>query len=76
MQYTYMTFIDTLINYFFDTLTDQAASNKLSYFVYKTTLHTFQLAQRLATNNTDDLTESQMEQKKIIKLKELRNKMF
>lgn len=47
MQYTYMSFVDTLINYFFDTLTDQGASNKLNYFIYQTTLNTFKIAQKL-----------------------------
>lgn len=41
MQYTYLTFVESLVNYFFDTLTDQAASLKLSYFVYWTTRNTF-----------------------------------
>lgn len=45
LQYTYLTFVDSLINYFFDTLTDQAAAQKLSYFVYWTTLNTFRYGQ-------------------------------
>lgn len=41
MQYSYLTLVDSFINYFFDTLTDQGAAQKLCYFVYWTTLHTF-----------------------------------
>ena len=47
MQYTYMDFGDTLINYFFDTLTDQAASNKLNYLVYQTIFNSLKYAQTL-----------------------------
>jgi len=41
MQYSYLTLVDSFINYFFDTLTDQASSQKLNYFVYWTTRNTF-----------------------------------
>lgn len=41
MQYSYLTLVDSFINYFFDTLTDHASSQKLCYFVYWTTLNTF-----------------------------------
>ena len=41
MQYSYSTLVDSFINYFFDTLTDQAAAQKLSYFVYQTTRETY-----------------------------------
>ena len=41
MQYSYPSLVDSFINYFFDTLVDQNSSNKLSYFVYWTTLQTF-----------------------------------
>jgi hypothetical protein len=47
MQYSYLTLVDSFINYFFDTLTDQASAQKLCYFVYWTTLYTFKYGKQI-----------------------------
>jgi hypothetical protein len=44
-QYNYVDIVDSLMHYFFDTFTDQAASQKLNYFVYWTTINTFRFGQ-------------------------------
>ena len=76
MQYSYLTFIDSLINYFFDTLTDQAASQKLSYFVYWTTVNTFRFGKFIVEQGDQAQGEQSGEQDKLIKLAKLRLKIF
>lgn len=78
MQYSYLTLVDSFINYFFDTLTDQAASQKLNYFVYWTVMNTLKSGKKIIAESKD--RESQdgdmSEQQRLIQLSSLRHKIF
>lgn len=76
MQFTYLTFVDSLINYFFDTLTDQAASLKLCYFVYWITTDTFRFGKSILEQGDQGQGAQTVEQDRLIKLANLRTKIF
>lgn len=71
MQCSYLSLVDTLVNFFFDTLTDNCGSQKLSYFVYWTTLNTFRFGKFIVAQG-----DQAGEQDKLIKLAKLRLRIF
>lgn len=78
MQYSYLTLVDSFINYFFDTLTDQAASQKLNYFVYWTVMNTLKSGKKIIAESKDreSQNDDMSEQQRLIQLSSLRHKIF